>query len=209
MRRPALVVLTFLAALLAPAPSHAAGLPDAALDAGIRRAVTLAWPGGPCTAAYVLHVVDRHVVEDLTRTPGAAGAASPGDPTCSVYAAREVTENPIALCQLVVHEAGHLNGHAHVDDRGSIMHPELDPEAHQQPGCTWRALLGPRFVSERAALRHVLVDGWRVYDAWRDERGRMVVRGERPRGRGRGWQLRAWTVTRTTLGVRATPRGPR
>jgi hypothetical protein len=209
MGRPALVVLALLAGLLAPAPSHAAGPPDATLDAGIRRAVALAWPGGPCTATYVLRIVDRHVVEDLTGAAGAAGAASAGDPTCSVYAARDVTADPIALCQLVVHEAGHLNGHEHVDDPASIMHPELDPQARRQPGCTWRALLGPRFVSESAALRHVLVDGWRLYDAWRDARGRMVVRGERRTTRGRGWERRSWTVTRTTLGVQAAVRGPR
>ena len=203
LARTLALAATLAAVLLAlPATASAASFhTDPNVLAGLKRAVALAWPGGPCTSSYVLQVVPRAVVEEATATPGAVGAAYQ-DGSCRVLISDTTVDDPVALCQLVVHEVGHTNGHGHVLDPNNIMSPELAPEDHDQPGCTWPALLGPTWISERDALRRVLVNGWKLYDAYRDDRGRMVVRAERRKKRGRGWERKTWTVYGTATGAR-------
>jgi hypothetical protein len=130
VRRIAPFILTLIAACAVVPPARAGTAPPAD-DAGrLARFLPIAraaWPDSPCAEREVVHLASD--VELRTEAPAIAGPgealngmAAPA--TCEIWLATGLSD--YTFCTVLVHELGHLAGHAHTTISGDVMNGSGD-----------------------------------------------------------------------------------
>jgi hypothetical protein len=146
-RSGSLAVLLAAAALVAPAAARADGgqpFADPVLDRYLQVA-TEHWgtPPPTCLAVYSFDDPDPSV---------ASRAEQPG---CTMWLDRDYFRAPLRAstsdCAVVVHEMGHLLGHAHSSDPTDMMYPTAPPDG--APGCARFDGRARQARADRAAKR--------------------------------------------------------
>jgi hypothetical protein len=206
-RTVARAVLLAILLLTAAAPAaHALGEPPAQDESRLTAFLELArrpWAASPCAGREVVHL---HASAELAAESAAQGVpadrtvtgmASPG--TCEVWIGGGLSA--LDFCVTLVHELGHLAGHAHTAAPGDVMNGDglMDHAA-----C--RAAAGPPRASAAAAARKVRAvlpapaREWQVVCGQR----RGAARPCRAQGAGTVRRFRV-TETAATLSVRRVP----
>lgn len=116
-------MLAVAAVLVVPAQASAARLPLPQITQVARDY----WPGSVCAGRETIlrNVVAEPAIAEGLRDYGARPLGLAWTGTCTVAISPDIDGNPWIFCGVLVHEFGHLAGHAHTDDALDVMAPRF------------------------------------------------------------------------------------